>query len=115
MEYSIMRPEIGLWITSCPGHGQIYGGGAGGFNPNVVRGVTIVEAMEMWALDGEIVHAIDSVTYSNPFCPDGLCYAISRRSHCGSVDITEAQCASIGCAWCPLENEHSCITVVLDN
>ena len=115
MEYSILRPKIGLWLTSCSGHGQIDGSGAGGWNPNVVKGVTIDQAMGMWALDEEIVHAIDSVAYSNPFCPEGLCNAISRRSHCGSVDITEAQCASIGCAWCPLENEHPCITVVLDN
>ena len=50
MEYTILHPNIGFWITSCPGHGQIYGGGFGGWNANIVRGITIMDAMQMWAL-----------------------------------------------------------------
>ena len=40
------------------------------------------ETLKVWALDGENFHAIDSVNYSNTFYADGLCYAISGRSHC---------------------------------
>jgi len=112
-DYIVEHPEIGFWLTSCPSHGQLYGAGAGGWNPNKVRGITIDQAMAAWALDGERVHFVDSIDSTNSFCPDGFCKAIRRRSQCGLSSISKEDCAKIGCAWCPENSQPSCVSVIL--
>ena len=89
------------------------GDGPGGWNSDVIDGLTVRDAISQWALEGKVVHAVSDVNLGNPHCPEGFCSAIDRRTNCGFETTLEEQCLDIGCAWCPSTTGQSCIHVLL--
>jgi len=71
LDYALQYDQMGFWITSCPGHGVMMGDGTGGWNSDVVDGLTIRDAVAQWALEGKVVHHVNDVNWPNPHCPEG--------------------------------------------
>lgn len=112
-KYIRQNPEIGIWLTPCPGHCTSERG-KDGFNQEKIDGYRPIDAIEKFVFENIPVHVLPSITHSYEQCPNGYCNGIGRETACGTPQTSEAECVSYGCAWCPEPGkQQKCIHVVL--